>query len=86
MAKKIVIASVKKIKSDLKVRKLQAGKVVKALKSGKKAKVVPMKHAGKPALAIAQRIEKELDEAIALMDDICGDNILSNPFVFEEES
>ena len=85
MAKKIVIASVKKIKSDLKVRKLQAAKVVKELESGNKAKTVPMKHAGKPALTIAKKIEKELDQAIELMDDICGDNILTNPFTFEEE-
>ena len=42
MADKIVIASVKKIKSDLKVRKLQAAKVVKALKSGRRLDGEPM--------------------------------------------
>ena len=84
MAKKkvIVIASVRKIRSDLKARQAQAAKVVKAVKSGKKVTSVPMKHAGKPPLQIAQRLEKQLTQAIALMDDICGDNILTNPFGF----
>ncbi|HET9371295.1 MAG TPA: hypothetical protein VFO19_13640 [Vicinamibacterales bacterium] len=82
----IVIASVKTIKAGLKARRAQATTLVQALESGKKAKKVPMKHAGTPALKTARMIEKSLGEAIQLMDDVCGDNILSNPFVLEEES
>ena len=74
----LLINSVGPIRKLLTARKTQASKVVAALKGGKKAKP-PMKHSG-PALAVAKKIEEQLGEAIQLMDDICGDNILSNPF------
>jgi hypothetical protein len=80
MPKRYLIRSVKKIKSDLKKRKQEADKLVKALEKGPKSVTLPMKHAGKPPLATAKRIQKQLADAANAMDDICGDNQLANPW------
>lgn len=77
---KFRIRSVRKIKEDLIVRKKQADKLVKALEKGPSSVTLPMKHAGKPPLATAKKIQKQLADAADAMDDICGDNQLANPW------